>query len=93
MKEKNFGRDDLMAVAAVRYCIGRQTYIVSDCADWLIDQWGNIDPRMQVVIKRDVEDAFTRDDEDRERGSDYKALGANCDRQQWERVRKLWGGQ
>jgi hypothetical protein len=29
---KNYGRDDLMAVAAFRYSLGRMTYIVSDCA-------------------------------------------------------------
>lgn len=31
-----WGRDDLMASAAVRYCLGRSTYIVGDRADWLI---------------------------------------------------------
>jgi hypothetical protein len=30
MKDKNFGRDDLMAIAAFRYCLGRMTYIVGD---------------------------------------------------------------
>ena len=33
---KNYGRDDLMAVAAFRYSLGRMTYIVSDCAHWLL---------------------------------------------------------
>lgn len=36
---KNFGRHDLMAVAAFRYALGRMTYIVSDCADWLVEQY------------------------------------------------------
>ena len=34
-----YGRADLMAIAAVRYCLGRMSYIVGDCADWLIAEW------------------------------------------------------
>ena len=82
-----WGRDCLMPVAAVRYCLGRQTYIVSDCADWIIGCWHKIPKRMQLVIQRDIEEAFEHDDRI---DSGYRALGANCDRQQWERVRALW---
>ena len=84
------GRGDLMIVAAVRYCLGRMTYIVSDCADWLIHIWPTIDPKTQGIIRRDIEEAFARDDEYRESGQEYKALGHDCDRAQWLRVRKLW---
>lgn len=90
MREKDFGRDDLMAVAAVRYCLGRMTYIVSDCADWLIEQWPNIGIRAQHVIRRDIEEAFARDDEDRAEGREHKTLGHDCDRISWHNVRKLW---
>lgn len=87
---KNFGRHDLMAVAAVRYCLGRMTYIVSDCADWIIEQWPNISEGAQKTIQRDIDDAFVSDDEERARGKEYKTLGHDCDRAQWDRVRKLW---
>lgn len=30
------GHDHLMVIAATRYCLGRMTYIVSDCADGVI---------------------------------------------------------
>lgn len=30
-----YGRDGLMAVAAVRYCLSRDSYIVADCVEWL----------------------------------------------------------
>ena len=93
MTQNNFGRDDLMAIAAVRYCLGRMTYIVSDCADWLVEQWPNLSENSRAVIKRDVEDEFRRDDEARHRTAEpnpYKPLGMDCDRAQWERVRKLW---
>ena len=87
---KNYGRDDLMAVAAFRYSLGRMTYIVSDCADWLCEQWPNIAENARKVIQRDLEEAFRRDDETRKEGSGYKALGHDCDRAQWEKVRRMW---
>ncbi len=87
---KNYGRDDMMAVAAFRYSLGRMTYIVSDCADWLCEQWPNIAENAKKVIQRDLEEAFKRDDEARADRQDYKPLGHDCDRAQWEKVRRLW---
>ena len=84
------GHDHLMVIAAFRYCLGRMTYIVGDCASWLIKTWPFLSVQTQNIIKRDLEEAFTRDDEDREAGRDFKALGHDCDRAEWERVRKLW---
>lgn len=86
----SYGRDDLMATAAVRYCLGRMTYIVSDCADWLIEVWPNLKQSARNTIQRDIEEAFARDDEVRASGDEYKPLGMDCDRQQWEKVRRLW---
>lgn len=85
------GRDNLMIIAAVRYCLGRMTYIVSDCAEWLVSIWPVLDDKTKAIVRRDIDEAFARDDADREAGRDYKALGHDCDRAQWERVRKLWG--
>ena len=90
MTEKNYGRHDLMAVAAVRYCIGRMSYIVGDCADWLIEVWPTISKSAHHLIKRDIEEAIIDDDNDRADGREHKRLGMDCDREQWERVRKLW---
>ena len=83
--------DHLMVITATSYCLGRMTYIVGDCASWLIKIWPFLSVQTQNIIKRDLEEAFTRDDEDREAGREYKALGNDCDRAEWERVRKLWG--
>lgn len=88
----NLGRDDLMAVAAVRYCLGRMSYIVGDCADWLCQQWPNIKPSMRAVIERDIREAVQRDDEARERGDTYKPLGMDMDREQWLRVLAMIDG-
>lgn len=85
-----WGRDDLMAIAAVRYCLGRMTYITSDCSEWLLQQWPNIKPNARTVIQRDIDEAFARDDEAREAGDSYKPLGWDCDRAVWQKVRELW---
>ena len=85
-----WGRDDLMAIAAVRYCLGRMTYITSDCSEWLLQQWPNIKPNARTVIQRDIDEAFARDDEARKAGDSYKPLGWDCDRAVWQKVRELW---
>lgn len=88
--DKFFDGNEMMVIAATRYCIGRMTYIVGDCCDWLIKIWPMLSKNTQNIIQRDIEELFVRDDEDREDGRQYKALGHDCDRQQWERVRRMW---
>ncbi len=88
--EGPWGHGDLMATAAVRYCLGRQSYIVGDCVDWLIGWWPSLSEGCRNVITRDVNEAFAKDDEARECGDTYRPLGMDMDRQQWERARALW---
>jgi len=90
MHDKLWGSSQFVVLATVRYCLGRQTYIVGECARWLIANWADIEPQMRALIERDVEDEFRRDDEARYKGSSYKPLGWDCDRKEWERVRELW---
>lgn len=85
-----YGRGHLMVVAAVRYCLGRRTYIVADCADWIIPLWPSLPKQVQSVIERDVEVQFARDDIARVDGWEHKPLGMDMDRREWERVRELW---
>ena len=85
-KPFSFGRGDLMAVAAVRYCLGRMSYIVGDCADWLCEQWPNIEPKMRAVIERDIREAVKRDDDSRRDSREHHPLGMDMDREQWLRV-------
>lgn len=79
-----------MVIAGFRYCLGRRTYIVGNCADWLIEQWPNFEENTKDVIKRELEEKFSRDDTARSRNDDYLPLGDDCDRAEWERVRGLW---
>lgn len=84
------GNDHFIIVAAFRYCLGRRTYVVGEYARLLVKIWPFLSEKTQNIIKRDLEKAFARDDEDREAGREYKALGWDCDRAEWSRVRKLW---
>lgn len=89
--EEAWGMNGLMAMAAFRYCCGRMTYIVGVCVDWLIANWDQLPDNAKQVIQRDLEDYFKRDDEERANpDSDWKPLGHDCDREQWQRVRRLY---
>lgn len=90
--DQAWGRGGVMAVSAVRYCLDRRTYIVSDCQEWLYEIWDKLPEKAKAIIRCDIEGAFRRDDEDRANGKDYRdrALGSDCDRRCWEKVRKLW---
>lgn len=50
--------DQLMVTAAHRYCLGRQSYIVGACLQWLIDTWDQFEPNTQQVIVRDTAEAL-----------------------------------
>ena len=88
-----WGWQDLMVLAAFRYCLGRMTYISGVCADWLADKWPELPPHSRALIRTELDRAFERDDEDRATGASLKALGWDCDRKEWEKVRALWAGE
>ena len=85
-----WGRDQIMVIAAMRYCMGRRTYIVGDCVEWLIVQWPNFNEHTRALIQRDLEEEFDRDDKARLEQDTYLPLGMDMDRREWEKVRKLW---
>jgi len=79
-------------VGATRYHLGRMTYAVQDFCELLRKQWATLPERTQKIIARDVDEAFTHDDECRaSKTTHFRPLGMDCDRKQWEKVRKLWG--
>ena len=81
--------DDLV-FWSFRYFLGRQTIQACSFADGLARVWPRLDERIKELIKRELEDEFRRDDAARERNSDYRPLGADCDREAWEKVRAWW---
>lgn len=64
-----------MVVYATRYCLGRQTYAVDECASYLIDNWSSIYEKDQWTILKDIERALANDE-----------AGRGMDRRRWEAV-------
>ena len=92
-EQGGWGWQDLMVISAFRYCLGRMTYIAGVCADWLVDKWPELPPHSRALIRKELDRSFAQDDEDRSTGSSFKALGWDCDRREWEKVRALWAGE
>jgi hypothetical protein len=46
--------DQLMCMAAHRHCLGRASYVVSSCLEWLRDNWDQFNLNTQNVILRDT---------------------------------------
>jgi hypothetical protein len=66
---------------------------VQACADWLISIWPMLGANTRAVIQRDLEREFESDNNARQSEANYKPLGNDCDRKDWERVRALWKGE
>ena len=73
-----------------RYVLGRMTYAVYVWVDWCVENWNDIPEGQKNTIIRELEEAFKHDDRDRKAGKEWKTLGDDCDRAQWERVRDLY---
>ena len=69
-----------MLICTTRYYTGRSTISVSIWADDLARHWASLPKGARTVIKRDLENAFKR----------VNALGDDCDRAMWEKVRAAW---
>jgi hypothetical protein len=86
----NTDQEITLWLGATRYYLGRTTYAVGEFADLLIEHWPTLDYNTRFLLQRDIEKEFSGDDEARKRGYTHFPLGANCDRAEWERVRRLW---
>ena len=86
-KQEAWGEFEMMPVCAFRYCLGRQTYVVGECVEWLMRIWDELSPQSQFIIKRDLNEEIVRDDSARENNSHYRPLGADYDRAEWLKLR------
>lgn len=46
--------DEFVVVSAVRYAMGRATYIVEMTCEWVINHWDALSDNTRAVIARDV---------------------------------------
>lgn len=72
-----WGYHNLMVLAAFRYCLGRQSYIVGSCVSWLIEYWEEIDPNTKKIILEETIDCLNKG-----------LAGDNCDVEQWKKLVK-----
>lgn len=67
--------NEQMLVSAVRYAIGRATYIVAMTVDEVLRVWPELSPGVQVLIRSEVNNELHRGD-----------VGMIMDRVEWERL-------
>ena len=60
----------LMIMASHRYCLGRQTYIVGCCIEWLLKNKGVFNDQTKSTIVRDTVEAL----QDNAAGSKFDAI-------------------
>jgi len=53
--------DQLMAMAAHGYCLGRRSYIVGACLEWLCETWEQFSLNTRRVMVRDTIEALMDD--------------------------------
>lgn len=70
----------LMVMAAHRYSLGRRSYIVGACIEWLEQWWGEFDENTRRVIMRDTVEALQDD-----------LAGDACDFADWKAfAERIW---
>ena len=79
-----------MIIDAVRYATGRMSYQVGVTVDWVVANWARLPDHARLIIQKDLETEFDRDDRSRLTKDKWLPLGHDCDRQQWECVRAMW---
>lgn len=76
----------MLTISAVRYAIGRATYIVGETADFVMRMWPHLG-EARAIIYRDVAEALLRQDQHPER----RILGHDCDERAWRDLHRWMG--
>ena len=91
MEMKTMELPTRMIHQSFRYVLGRQSYAVSDWCDWFRANYKEIPENEIAMIRRELGEAFTQDDDARELGREFLPLGHDCDRASWFKVLILVG--
>lgn len=70
----------MILISAVRYAVGRRTYIVGEAVGWIEKRWANLSPACKRVLLRDLKEEIERNE--RMPGS----LGSDLDEAAWIRL-------
>lgn len=68
----------MVAIGALRYCIGRRSYAPSMVQDWIKTFWGSLKPGDKLCIFKDVKEFVESD----------RNLGDECDAVDWKNFLK-----
>jgi len=82
VKIENEGEFGAICLCAVRYAIGRMTYMPSLVVGFIKDNWHNLDDNTKIIIQRDVGHAIKDD------LAGFNSLGHECDRVMWTKFAK-----
>jgi hypothetical protein len=79
---------DTAAICALRYAMGRMTYLVGDAADLIRHLWPSLSPSIRSVILSELREAKAQDANVRASNGDMfsRRLGMDCDRAVWVRL-------
>jgi len=83
-KTKKFDCDtngSIMVVAALRYALGRHTYVPGAIQDWITQHWDSLDSNTKIVVLRDVFEHLYDDS----RPSSYRTSMTDYDLSTWEK--------
>ena len=80
----------IMVVAALRYALGRHTYVPGAVQDWISLHWDSLDSNTKVVIVRDVFEHIY--DEKRSKYASASGAIGQYDLSTWEKfgIDKYW---
>lgn len=73
-----WGHHNLMVLAAFRYCLGRRTYMVSWCVEWLIMYWKEIDSHTKKMVVEEIKEAIEK-----------HWAGDECDVDEWRKILRI----
>ena len=75
--------DESILICAVRYALGRMSYIVKDVCDYVTFKRKSLSNECINIIIRDIEEEL-----ERYHGAGYK-LGMECDERQWVKLLEI----
>lgn len=77
-----------LAIQSLRYCMGRRTFAVIDCVEFLSRHWQDLTKHAKIIIIRDLDEALQWHEDDLKAGKEYCYLGDECDYQKWKSLRE-----
>ena len=74
----------IMVIAALRYALGRHTYVPGAVQDWISLHWDSLDSNTKVVIVRDVFEYLYRDYSFKN-DAQFMDVAGDYDNKEWSR--------